>query len=214
MRLRRSLVLALLALLVLAGGVVAAVPSARDAVLELLGLQGATIERREQLPPPPPELGALELGERVTLERARESLGFEPVVPRAAGDPDAVFVNRDVPGGELSLTWRAGPGLPEASSTGLGLLVSQFRGDLIPEYVGKTAGEATVIEELEVDGERAIWLEGAPHFFFYRSPDEEFRDHLLRLAQNVLLVERGRLLVRFEGAFTRERALALARSVE
>jgi hypothetical protein len=35
----------------------------------------------------------------------------------------------------------------------------------------------------------------------------------LRLAENVLLVERGRLLVRLEGRFGRERALALAASL-
>ena len=212
-RLRRPLVLALLGLLLLAGGVFAAVPGVRDAVLELLGLQGATVERREELPSAG-ELNDLQLGERTTLDDAREALGFDPVVPRAVGEPDGVFVNRTVPGGELSLAYVAGPGLPEASSTDLGLLVSQFRGDLMPEYVGKIAGQATTIEELEVDGDRAIWLEGAPHVFFYRPPGEPFRDHVLRIAENVLLVEHDGLLVRFEGAFTRERALALARSVE
>ena len=60
-------------------------------------------------------------------------------------------------------------------STGLGLLVGEFRGDLAPEYMGKIAGQATRIERLRVDGERAIWIEGAPHFFFYRPPDSDVR---------------------------------------
>ena len=60
---------------------------------------------------------------------------------------------------------------------------------------------------------RAIWIEGAPHLFFYRPPDSDFAESELRLAANVLLLERGDLLVRLEGAFSRERALELARSL-
>jgi hypothetical protein len=209
---RRSLAIALAALLVLAGGVFAAVPGVRDAVLEFFGLQGATVERRERLPAAP-DLRPLELGERTTLARARGSLRFDPLVPGAAGRPDAVFVSDDAPGGELSLAYRPREGLPEARSTGLGLLVGEFRGDLAPEYVGKVVGEATQVEELRVHGERAVWLEGAPHFFFYRPPGRPFVEDRLRIAQNVLLLERGELLVRLEGAFSRERALALARSL-
>ena len=209
---RRSLAIALAALLVLAGAVVAAVPSARDAVLEFFGLQGATVERREQLPrtpaPRPPDVGA-----PTTLAAARESLGFEPLVPDAGGPPDGVYVDERVQGGRLSLTYRPRPGLPEARSTGLGLLVDEFRGDLAPEYVGKIAGQATRMKQLLVDGDRAIWLEGAPHVFFYRSPEGPIMEDRLRIAQNVLLIERDPLLVRLEGAFSRERAVALARSL-
>jgi hypothetical protein len=210
---RRSLAIALASLLVLAGGVFAAVPSVRDSVLEFFGLQGATVERREELPAAP-QLRPLQLGERTTLERARAELGFEPLVPRVVGAPDHVFVNAQVPGGELALAYRPTRGLPEAGSTGLGLLVGEFRGDLLPEYLGKIAGEATSIDRLRVDGRRAIWIEGAPHLFFYRPPDSDFAERELRLADNVLLLERGDLLVRLEGAFSRARAMALARSLE
>jgi hypothetical protein len=209
---RRSLAVALASLLVLAGGVFAAVPSVRDAVLEFFGLQGVTVERRPQLPSVP-ERQLLALGQPATLAGARDELGFEPVLPRGLGQPDGVFVGSEVPGGELSLTYDSGPGLPSTSTTGLGLLVGEFRGDLAPEFLGKIAGETTRIERLRVDGDRAIWIEGAPHLFFYRPPDSEFAESELRLAQNVLLLERGNLLVRLEGAFGRERALELARSM-
>ena len=96
---------------------------------------------------------------------------------------------------------------------GLGLLVSEFRGDFAPEYMGKIAGQATHIERLRADGDRAIWIEGAPHLFFYRPPDSDFAESELRLAHNVLLVERGNLLIRLEGSFNRERALELAHSL-
>ena len=209
---RRSLAIAIAALLLLAGGVVAAVPSVRDAVLEFFGLQGATVEQREELPPPP-QPAPLRLGERTTLDGARGSLGFDPLIPAAVGEPDSVFVKREVPGGSIALAYRPTDDLPEARSTGLGLLVEEFRGDLAPEYFGKTAGQATRIERLRVDGDRAVWLEGAPHFFFYRAPNEPFREKNLRIAQNVLLLERGRLLVRLEGAFDLDKAVELARSL-
>jgi hypothetical protein len=210
--LRRSLAIAVVSLLVLAGGVFAAVPGVRDAVLEFFGLQGATVERRAELPTVP-GLRPLKLGERTTLADARAELGFEPLVPGAAGRPDHVFVNTHVPGGELALAYRPASGLPEAHSTGLGLLVGEFRGDLLPEYLGKIAGQATRIDRVRVDGRRAIWIEGAPHLFFYRPPNSDFAESGLRLADNVLLLERGNLLVRVEGAFSRERAIELARSL-
>jgi hypothetical protein len=71
----------------------------------------------------------------------------------------------------------------------------------------------TSIEHLEVDGDRALWVSGAPHFFFYEAPDGQIVDAELRLADNVLLLERGDLLVRLEGAFERERAVEIARSL-
>lgn len=210
--LRRALVLALVGLLVLAGTVLAAVPGARDAVLEFFGLQGATVERTATLPTPPAQR-SLDLGRRTTLERARERLAFEPLVPTLLGDPDFVYLGEAVQGGELSLAYRPGPGLPRARTTRLGLLVSEFRGDIHPDLVGKLAGPATRIESLTIDGRPAIWIEGAQHFFFYRDPNGNVVEDELRLAQNVLLLQRGPVLVRFEGAFDRERAVAMARSL-
>jgi len=209
---RRSFAIALAALLVLAGGVFAAVPGVRHSVLDFFGLRGATVERRDHLPPAPrprpPAVGA-----RTTLAHAREVLGFVPLVPAAAGPPDRVFVDGRVPGGRLSLEYRASRDLPEAKSTGLGLLVDEFRGDLNPEYAQKMAGQATRIEPFTLDGEHAIWVAGAPHFFFYRAPGNAFEERRLRIAQNVLLLEHGRLLVRLEGAFGRARAIEVARSL-
>lgn len=210
--LRRSLALALVLLLVLAAVTAAAVPAVRDAVLEFLGLQGATVERRVTLPTPPPER-PLDLGRRTTLESAGDGLAFQPLVPAQPADPDGVYVRRGVPGGELTLAYLPRPGLPRARSTRLGLLVSEFRGDLDPNYVGKVVGPGAVAEELTLETEPAIWIEGVPHFFFYRDSEGQTIESELRLAQNVLLMERGDLLVRLEGAFSRERALRIAGSL-
>jgi hypothetical protein len=210
--LRRALVLALVSLLVLSGAVFAAVPGVRDAVLEFIGLQGATVEQREDLPPAPP-IEPLDLGARTTLEAADERLAFDPLVPADPGEPDGVYVSDRARGGELSLTYGPREGLPRAGTTGLGLLVTQFRGDLTPEFFGKLAGPGASLEELSVDGEPAAWIEGAEHFFFYRGPNREVIEDELRLAQNVLLMQRGPLLVRLEGAFDRDRGLEIAASL-
>ena len=210
--LRRALVLALVSLLVLSGAVFAAVPSVRDAVLEFIGLQGATVEQVEELPPAPP-IEPLDLGTRTTLEDAGERLAFDPLVPADPGEPDGVYVSDRAPGGELSLAYRPREGLPRARTTGLGLLVTEIRGDLVPDLFGKLAGPDATIEELTVGGEPAAWIEGAEHFFFYRGPKGRFIETELRLAQNVLLMERGPMLIRLEGAFDRDRALEIAASL-
>ena len=210
----RPVLVAVVALLLLAATVVAAVPPARDAVLDLFGLRGATIERRERLPHAPPRRAQLALGERVSLEQAAGFLAFEPLAPAAVPAPDAVYVRPNAtPGGELSLAYTARTGLPEAATTGLGLLVTEFRGDLDPLYIGKIAPQATRVERVHLDGMRAVWIEGAPHLFFYRDPNGDFRETRHRLAENVLLFERGRVLVRLEGRFGPERARELARSL-
>ena len=210
----RPVLVAVVALLLLAATVVAAVPPARDAVLDLFGLRGATIERRERLPHVPPRRAQLALGERVSLEQAAGLLAFEPLAPAAVPAPDAVYVRPNAtPGGELSLAYTARTGLPEAATTGLGLLVTEFRGDLDPLYIGKIAPQATRVERVHLDGMRAVWIEGAPHLFFYRDPHGDFRETRHRLAENVLLLMRGRVLVRLEGRFGLERARELARSL-
>ncbi len=134
-----------------------------------LGLQGATVERRTTLPTPPPER-PLDLG-------APDDPGERP-----GAWPSSRSSRRPGRSGRGLCTARAcraasfrwptclGPACP-ARSTRLGLLVSQFRGDLDPNYIGKVVGPQATAEELTLGGEPAIWIEGAPHFFFYRDPD-------------------------------------------
>lgn len=194
---RRTLVLAALLTLLLVAGVAAAV---------VISLDGATIEQRDEPRPPEPEIGALALGRPIELADAP----FTPLVPERAGPPESVHLRDGI---EVALTYPPARGRPRSRTNGLGLLVTEFRGDLHPDYVGKIAFQGTVVERLRVDGERAVWIEGAPHFFFYRPPGGQLEERELRLAENVLLVERGPLLVRLEGAFERDEALALARSL-
>lgn len=208
-----------LALLLLLGGAFA-IPPARAAILDVLGIGGTRIERREPEATPRPVVpGAalgegLGLGEAVTAAEARDRAGFTPGPPRALGRPDAIFFADSPPeGGRVSYLYRARPGLPRAAETGAGLLVTVMLAQVSP-FVEKLAGQGTRIERFRDRGDPVIRLSGAPHGVAYAGPGQEpiFEDQ--RLAGPTLLLERGDgLLVRVEGRVSRARALAAARSV-
>ena len=64
-----------------------------------------------------------------------------------------------------------------------------------------------------MNGGRGVWLEGAPHLLVVPDARGQFRQDRVRLAGNVLLWEQNGLLLRLEGAFSRDEALAIAASV-
>ena len=209
---RRLVVIAVAIVLLLAGVAAAAVPSARNGLLDLIGLRGATVERVTTAPTAP-VVTRLDLGQPTSLAAARRSLAFRPLIPSRLGDPDAVFVRQRPAGGELSLVYRPRSGLPRSRFTGVGLLVGEFRGDLVPELLGKLVGPGTRLDRLRVGRHPAVWISGAPHEVFYRGPGGRIRAGTVRLAANVLLLERGRRLIRLEGALGKQTAIALARSL-
>jgi hypothetical protein len=209
----RAARLALAAVLLLGGAM--AVEPARSAILEVLGLKGARIERREPAATAAPRAPGARLGEGlglgrpVTLERARRDAGFELVTPGAGlGAPDAVFLDA----GRVSLVYRAGPGLPRSAETGAGLLVSQSLASVAP-FIAKAAGAGTRVERLRIGPDLAFRLSGRPHGFAYASPSGRVTFEDQRLAGATLLVEHGDVLIRIEGRVPRDRAIAIARSI-
>ena len=222
-RVRRTLVLAF-ALFVLAVGTAFAVPASRDAILEWFGLQGATVQRVESLPELPTTTAGTGapaattgdvpgLGDSVSGAEAARRTGFPIVAPAALAEPDAVYVEGSGESARVSLVYESEDGLEESSLPGVGLLLTQFRGDVTPELIGKLAGQGTIIEPVTVNGEPGIWLEGEPHELFYRDPSGEIVWESLRLAGNTLLWEQGDLLLRLEADVSKAEALRLARSV-
>ena len=200
---RRRLALAL-AVVLAALVAVLAVPPARTAVLDWLGIGGAQIVRVDALPSLPPTPGLEILGDRVTLDQARERAGFsfaDP--PDDERKPDEILL---APGTRVTYVWREG--------NRVRLLVTQFPGDATePGLVKKLASSATRIEMLEVDGHRALWLEGGPHAVLFLTPDGNIADDLGWLAGNTLLVENGGVTVRIEAQVDRADAVDLARSL-
>jgi hypothetical protein len=238
---RLQLAAAVLSVLLLAGLVVLLVPVTRNAVADRLGLRGVHIRLVPGLTPAaspaaapaaspatpgattaargsptpaatPNPLAALQLGEPITLQAAEQAAGFHVLVPAALGPPDAVYLDRTVPGGAVTLVYKPRPDLPASPITGVGLLLSEFRGAIEPAFFGKGVGPDTTLTAISVGGEPGWWLEGAPHLYFYRGPDGQVRDDRIRLAGNTLLWEHGALTLRLEANLTRDAAVRIAES--
>jgi hypothetical protein len=104
--------------------------------------------------------------------------------------------------------------VPRSQYTGVGILVTEFDGAIDTRYLDKMVDVESTVEQLTVDGNRALWLEGGPHFVVFRTADGRIGEDVGRLAGNTLLVENGELLVRIEGEIDRERAIEIAESLE
>ena len=184
-----------LAVLVVALGAALAVPAARTALLDWLGLRGVNIVRVEHLPVVPAS-GDLDLGRRVTLADARRRA---PWVLVPADAPDRAYVNTNLPGGKVSLLW----GTPSK----VRLLLTEFRGRA---YIDKLLEPGTKVEKVEL-GALGVWLEG-PHVVGFRDRDGIFRESTARLVGNTLLWQQGDVTLRLEGDLSKEEALRIARS--
>jgi hypothetical protein len=205
---RRAVILAF-ALVVLAAGV---------AVAGLLGVPGLKLIFRPQASPSastPPLGSSLFLGTRVSADRAAGEVSFSIVRPRLRGLPQPeYFVSQFTSGGEVSLLYRAGPGLPAAANTRVGLLVFEFQGTFNPEFLQKVVSPGTFVEPVRVNGASGYWIVGAPHEVMLVDRSGRAFPETVRLAGNTLVWQRGDLTLRIEGRFGKARALAIARSVK
>jgi hypothetical protein len=199
-RRQRRLALALVVLLAALLAVLA-VPPARTAILDWLGIGGARIVRVDELPALEPTPGLEILGDEMSLEAARSRAGFDFAdPPRDEQAPDEIRV---APGSRVSYVWHEGKRVR--------LLLTQFPGSVDdPALLKKLVGFSTSIEQLEVDGDRGIWLEGGPHVVYFVAPDGDVRDDQGWLAGNTLLVDRDGITLRIEGGLDRDEAVELA----
>src|SRR6188472_1094710 len=182
---------------------VLAVPPARTAILDWLGIGGARIVRVDELPPLPARRDFDVLGHRTSSVAAQAGAGFplaEP--PRDEPAPDEV---RLAPGLRVSYIWRDGDHVR--------LLITQFPGRVgDPALLKKLVGRTTAVDRFEVDGDPAVWLEGGPHAVLFVAPDGTIRDDQGWLAGNTLLVDRDGVTIRVEGQLEREDAVELVRA--
>jgi hypothetical protein len=208
---RRALAAAAVVLAALVA--LASVPPARDAVATILGLRGVVIQKVPNPPTPsPPRSGSLgerlDLGTRLTLEQAQAAAGFHVLIPAQLGQPDEVYYN---PGRKMvSLVYAARPGLSAAPETGVGLLVSEFPGQLEPNSMAKVLGSGSTLQPVDLGGGTAYFIAGQHVFYFFSGPGGTDQS---RLAANTLIWQRSNVLIRLEGEFSEEEAAALARSL-
>jgi hypothetical protein len=203
---RRALVLAL-GVLVVALAAVLAVPQTRAAILEFFHLRGVTIERVGELPTVPERQTGpgLVLGKKVSLEEARDSVGFEVLVPGALGEPDEMYVQTGFPpGGMVSMVYGSRD-RPRA-------LFTEFRAT-VREVIFKKVAVDTTIERVAVDGGVGFWIGGA-HLFSYFDANGAYQQEPIRLAGKTLVWERGPLTLRLEGELSKVEAMRIARSVQ
>jgi hypothetical protein len=192
-------------------------PTARQAVAARLGLRGASIEQVPRLLTP--TVGspgaALNLGEATSLENARTRVPL--LLPTLPGleEPDGIYLATAGGTPRVSLVYAGRGGLPAPTETGVSLLImeSSLPSGFDPIVLRKSAGPATRVEELTINGGRGVWLEGAPHVLFLPDARGQFREDQVRLAANVLLWEQRGLLLRLEGSLPRDQAVQIASSV-
>jgi hypothetical protein len=177
-----------------------AIPDARSALFRALHIGGAQIELVDELPevPAPFDL-ELALGERVTLEQASRSAGFD--LRELDEEPDRVYR------GERGTVWFLF-GSPED----VRLLVAQtpFHSVDQPLLLKKLRNAGTSVEPLLVEGSEGAYLSGEPHFLFLLDELGNPIEDSARLARNVLLWDAEGVAYRLEGDFTRDEALELA----
>jgi hypothetical protein len=212
---RLAVVIAIIALL-------AAVALAGAAVLGLPGLR--LIQGPVTVSPPPslepsrsPTPGApgstLGLGQPIALADLDARAGFHVTLPAdpAIGAPDAAYIDASK-GGQVTLVWASRAGLPDTLEPGVGLLVTTFRGSLDSGFISKALGSGTTAKLTLVDGARAYWLTGDPHFFFYQGPDG-FVEDPRRWVGDVLLWSNGPITHRLETSFGEQAAIRIAESM-
>jgi hypothetical protein len=200
---RRRVLLAVAVAVIALLGATLAIPDARSAFLRIFEFGGERIELVEDLPDiRPVEDLELTLGEQVTLEEARARSGFR--LRELEDAPDRVFL------GERETVW-----FLYGSPDDVGLLVAQTPRLILdePAVLKKLSGEATLIEEVSVDGARGLFLSGEPHFVFLLDELGRTIDASARLAEDVLIWDEGGVAYRLEGDFDRDTALRLAREL-
>jgi hypothetical protein len=171
-----------LALLVPVAGAVA-FPSAREEVLEWIGLDGAEVRRAPE-PPAATEPVPDDLGREVSPAEAEQAAGFEPRLPSSLGEP-----------GEL----RYDPATRFVSALyDHGVLVAQARGALSRLVLEKVVGPGTGVRAVDVDGAPGIYIDG-PHAYLYERPGGSTAEERPRRTPRALIFTRGDLLVRIEG---------------
>ena len=158
-----------------------------------------------------PLAGSLALGDAVSFADAKRLAGFDVVLPTRPdlGPPDATYLN----GQRVGLVWASRPGLPETESPGVGLVISEFLGTVDPGFFEKILGPDTTLTKVTVGGSPGYWISGAPHFFIYIDPQGRAVTDDHPTVGDVLLWTKGDVTYRLETSLGMAAAIRLAESL-
>jgi hypothetical protein len=210
---RRGLVLAAAALLVLLAGSVALSPAIRAAFLRLFTLPGVRIEVSESPAEPvdEPSVEAPFLGRRVSLAEARREVPFPLAVPDDLGRPDEVYLGGGGDRALVTMAYRRAPNITTDPRTGYAVLLTQLRGTTSADLIKKTTVETRVVP-VTVGGERGYFVQGEHAVYVLDPADQPLVDEA-RIAGNTLLWTRGEVTLRLEADVPLSQAVAIARTV-
>jgi hypothetical protein len=223
---RRSLVLAVIALLALAlvaGAAGLGLPGLRflfgqppaSALPSAIASSapGSSAGATATVPPIPGM--RLNLGRQVQLDEVEALTGHPLRLPTDArlGPPDSVWVDQSK-GGQVAYVWAADADLPETSERGVGLVLMRFPGTVENEFYEKVIGQGTTLAMVDVAGHDGWWISGDMHFFFYERPGSGFVDDGRRWVGDALVWNDGTATYRIESALGREATIALAESID
>ncbi|MDQ3344367.1 MAG: hypothetical protein M3524_12480 [Actinomycetota bacterium] len=136
------------------------------------------------------------------------------LIPAELGPPDEVYLDDRIPGGLVTLVYRASADLPPVGQTDVGALVGQFSGRTQRDFLHKIVLEGATVEAVDVGRVRGYWISGGPHALVYLDASGEMRWETFRLAGDALVFTRGTQTVRLETGLSKDEAVALAESLE
>jgi hypothetical protein len=126
--------------------------------------------------------------------------GFSPLHATGLGK---ARVSREgfPPGGKVILRY---PG---------GVVITELQGRFVPQYLFKFLRPNVRVDRLRIDGGAARWIQGEVRQYVYADRTGAIHPDTVPSGADVLLWNRGPLLVRIEGARTKAAALAIARGL-
>jgi hypothetical protein len=204
---RRAVLLIAAAVLTLA--------AAAGAARLVFDIGAVTIERLPGRPtaPPGPAFPSDGLGAPITRSNAEAALGAPFGTPPALAEPTAFWLQEpEIDGVDgapwVVAGWAASPELPAIDGTAWGALLTRF--DAGVDVASKQViGSSSTMDELEIDGRRALWLTG-PHELVLPI---DGRVERFEVRGNVLLVDAGDTTLRFETSLARDDAVDLLRPI-
>ena len=206
----RALLYPLLATVLILASILTLSPDARSAAASWFHIPGVLIGTGSS---PEPIGHDLRLGRQASLAEAKKQVPFPVLVPTlpTLGRPDEIYLGAAPEGQRVSLLYRVRSGLPRASTTGAGLLITEFSSRTI--FLGKLLPPGTAIRPVSIDSQPGAWMAGAPHVVYYVDQQGRLVPDSTRLSGNALLWQRGPVTLRLEGRVSEQQALAIARSM-